>query len=68
MRGLPASPYTKFMLSSIFIQRTAAILAAVTGGVGVFCAVYSSVSPEVAAKGIVLLVFAWALAYFGQRL
>jgi hypothetical protein len=33
----------------MFIQRTAAILAAVTGGVGVFCVAYSSASAEVAA-------------------
>jgi hypothetical protein len=40
----------------MFIQRTTAILAAVMGGFGVFFAVYSSASPEVAAKAIVLLV------------
>jgi multisubunit Na+/H+ antiporter MnhB subunit len=55
------------MLSSMFIQRTTAILAAVMGGFGVFFAVYSSASPEVAAKAIVLLGCAGALSYFGER-
>jgi hypothetical protein len=54
------------MLSSIFIQRTIAILAALMGGFGVYCAVYSAASPEVAAKAIILLGCAGALSYFGQ--
>lgn len=62
-----ASPYTSLMLSSMFIQWTTAILAAVMGGFGVFCAVQSSASPEVAVKSIILLGCACALSYFSQR-
>jgi hypothetical protein len=51
----------------MFIQWTTAILAAVMGGFGVFCTVYSSASPEVAAKAIMLLGSACALSYFGKR-
>jgi hypothetical protein len=51
----------------MFVQWTTAILAALMGGFGVFCAVYSSASPEVAAKAIILLGCACALSYFGQR-
>jgi hypothetical protein len=55
------------MLPSMLVQWTTAILAAVMGGFGVFYAVYSAASPEVAAKAIVLLGCACALNYFGQR-
>jgi multisubunit Na+/H+ antiporter MnhB subunit len=55
------------MLPAIFVQWTTAILAAVMGGFGVFCAVYSFTAPEVAAKAVMLLGCACILSYFGER-
>jgi multisubunit Na+/H+ antiporter MnhB subunit len=55
------------MLPAIFVQWVTAILAAVMGGFGVFCVVYSSASPDVAVKAIMLLGCACALNYFYRR-
>jgi hypothetical protein len=55
------------MLQSKFVPLATAILAAVMGGFGVFCAVYSSASHDVAAPAIILLSGAYALNYFCER-
>ena len=55
------------MFPQMLMQRTSAILSAVMGGFGVFFAIYSSVSADVAAQAIILLGCACALSYFSQR-
>jgi hypothetical protein len=54
------------MLQATLVQWITATLSALMGGVGVFCAVYSFASPDIAAAGIVLLSCAGALNYFGR--
>jgi CBS-domain-containing membrane protein len=53
--------------ATTLVQRVTAILSAVMGGAGVFCATYSFTSPDVAATAITLLSCACALHYFCRR-
>jgi hypothetical protein len=55
------------MFPSDLVPWIQAILAAVMGVFGVFHAVYSLMSPDVAAKAILLLGGAYVLSYSGQN-
>jgi CBS-domain-containing membrane protein len=55
------------MLPSKFVPWATAILAAVMGGFGVFCAAYSFASPDVAGPAIILLGCACVLSYPAQH-
>jgi hypothetical protein len=57
----------RLMLLSDLVPWIQAILAAVMGVFGVFHAVYSLMSPDVAAKAILLLGGAYVLSYSGQN-
>ena len=52
------------MFSALLFQRASAVIAAVLGGYGVFCAAYSFVSPRLAAQAFVLLGAALVISYF----
>jgi hypothetical protein len=55
------------MPQSDLVPWVTAILAAVMGNVGVFCAVYSLTSPDISAKAIFLLGGAYVLGCSHQR-
>jgi uncharacterized membrane protein len=55
------------MPTATFAQRVAAILSAVIGAFGVFCAAYSVALPDVAALAIILFGCVGALNYLSHR-
>jgi multisubunit Na+/H+ antiporter MnhB subunit len=55
------------MLQAFLMQRATTVLAAVLGGAGVFCVIYSFSAPDVAAQALILLGAALALSHFSAR-
>lgn len=55
------------MLQTFLMQRAVALIAALLGGFGVFCVLYSFAAPEIAAKALILLGAALALSYLSSR-
>jgi len=55
------------MLQAFLMQRAAAVIAALLGGFGVFCIIYSFTAPDVAVQGLILLGAALAMSYFSNR-
>jgi hypothetical protein len=55
------------MLQAFLMQRAMALVAAVLGGFGVFCVVYSFSTPHIAAQALILLGAALAVSYFSTR-
>src|SRR5271154_4294330 len=55
------------MLQAFLVQRASSLIAAVLGGFGVFCVIYSFAAPHVAAQALILLGAALAVSYFSQR-
>jgi multisubunit Na+/H+ antiporter MnhB subunit len=55
------------MLQAFLARRASSLIAAVLGGFGVFCVIYSFAAPHVAAQALILLGAALAVSYFSQR-
>ena len=55
------------MFHAFLLQRATAVIAALLGGFGVFCVVYSFTDPQIAAQALVLLGAALAVNYFSTR-
>lgn len=55
------------MLRVFLMQRALSLVAAVLGGCGVFCVMYSFEAPHVAAQALILLGAALAVSYFSSR-
>jgi hypothetical protein len=52
------------MLRAFLMQRALSLVAAVLGGCGVFCVMYSFAAPHIAAQALILLGAALAISYF----
>jgi multisubunit Na+/H+ antiporter MnhB subunit len=55
------------MLQSFLMQRSLSLIAALLGGFGVYCVVYSFSNPDIAAQALILLGAALAVSYFSSR-
>jgi multisubunit Na+/H+ antiporter MnhB subunit len=55
------------MMQAFLMQRALALLAALLGGFGVFCVIYSFAAPDVAMQALILLGAALAVSYFSNR-
>jgi len=55
------------MLHAFLMQRALSLIAALLGGCGVFCVVYSFSTPDVALQALILLGAALAVSYFSTR-
>lgn len=55
------------MLQSFISQHALSLIAALLGGFGVFCVIYSFAAPELAAQALILLGAALAISYLGDR-
>lgn len=55
------------MFQALLLQRATSVIAALLGGFGVFCVIYSFAAPDVAAQALVLLGAALTMSYFNTR-
>jgi multisubunit Na+/H+ antiporter MnhB subunit len=55
------------MFQALLMRRVTSLIAALLGGFGVFCVMYSFAAPDVAAQALMLLGAALAMSYFSTR-
>jgi hypothetical protein len=55
------------MLQTFLMRRALSLVAALLGGCGVFCVIYSFATPHIAAQALILLGAALAISYFSGR-
>jgi hypothetical protein len=54
------------MLQAFLVRRALSLIAALLGGCGVFCVIYSFSTPDIAAQALLLLGAALAVSYFSR--
>lgn len=55
------------MLQTLLMRRAVALLAAMLGGFGVFCVIYSFTARQIAVQALILLGAALAISYLSNR-